>query len=416
MPIFSSSARAQLAYKLEGTYPTNFGVPQGGNGTLIDVLSESLAFDITNETSKAIRSDRQVPDLIQTGATSGGGFAFEHKYREYDPFIQAVIGSDYVQFGTNGVGAAIGTLTLASTTLTASVAPTGNDAFTNLQKGQWFSLIPPTNATQAVKDYLFPRVFRVSTVTSPTSTVITLDSVTPINTAITGTTMTNGKLGTSYAVNGNTMRSYTLEVQHTDVTQYRQHTGMVASKMDLSLSVGSIVTGSFDFMGKDFNILQATSMGTPTAAQAFTPANATKGVFDIVENGALISATTYIRSASLSIDNTLRGQDAIGVFGRAGIGQGTMQITGSMEVYFVDAGFYNRFKSGSASSLSIPVVDVDGNGYVYHFPRTKYSATRTNVGGLDQDNMLAVDWRALPDTTAGSPTLGKSVVIYRTGN
>jgi len=183
----------------------------------------------------------------------------------------------------------------------------------------------------------------------------------------------------------------------------------------LKLSVGSIVTGSFDFMGKSFNLLQATSMGTVVAASTFTPANATRGVFDMVEGGALISATTYIKSGDLAIDNSLRMQDAIGVFGAAGIGAGTMKITGKLEVYFADEAFYNTFISGAASSLSIPVLDVDGNGYVYYFPRIKYTTAKVAVGGQDQDNMLAVDFQAIPDITALSDTLGKSVVIYRVG-
>src|SRR6185312_16782095 len=153
MPQLSASNRSQLAYMLEGVYPNNFGVLQSGNGTKLNMLSESLDYTIKNESSKQIRSDRQTPDVVQVSASAQGGFAFEQQYKEYDPFIEGVLQNPFVPYGTNGVSAAIATLTLTSTDLTAGAAPVGNDAFTVLTKGAWFTVVPGAAATQAVKDY-----------------------------------------------------------------------------------------------------------------------------------------------------------------------------------------------------------------------------------------------------------------------
>lgn len=415
MPVLSASNRAQLSYKLEGTYPTNWGTIQAGNGVLANMTSESFNFDIKTEQSKQIRADRGVADIVQVGATSQGGFAFEHQYKEYDPFLEGVMQGAYAVYGTNGVSAAIPTVTLAAGSVTAGAAPTGNDAFTNLKKGQWIKLIPAAGASQAVKDYFNSRVFRVSTVTAPTSTAITLDAATPINTTIAGTSLANGSVATSRLANGNTMKSWSIEVQHSDIGQFRQYTGMIPSKMDLKLSVGSIVTGSFEFMGKGFSLVQATGMGTPAAAQTFTPANATRGIFDIFEGGVSINALTYIKSADIMIDNTLRMQDAVGVFGAAGVAPGTFNCSGKLELYFAENTVYQKMLNNTESSLSIPILDVNGNGYVYYFPRIKYTASKVQVGGQDQDNMLNLDWQALPDITVGSDTLGSTCVIYRVG-
>lgn len=413
----SASNRSQLAYKLEGVYPTNFGTLQGGNGTLLNMLSESLDFTVKTEQSKVIRSDRQVPDIVQVGASAQGGFAFEHTFKEYDPFLQAVVQQDYTHYGTNGLSAALPAIsTISSTAITFGTATAGADSTATLHKGQWFVLIPPAGATQAVKDWFKSHPLRVSTSVAPTTTVITVDASTPINTTVVGVSMAAGAtIGSSRAYNGTTMKSYSLEVGHADITQFRQYLGMIASKMDLKLSVGSIITGSFEFMGKSMSLVGSTGMGTATAAQTFTPANATRGVFDIIEGGTSISATTYIKSADLSIDNTLRAQEAVGVFGNAGIAAGTLRATGKLEVYFADATMYNKLLNGAASSLCIPILDVDGNGYVYYFPRIKYTAAKVAVGGLDQDNMLSMDFQAIPDSTVGSDTLNKSVCIYRVG-
>lgn len=415
MPALSSSNRSQLSYLLEGTYPTNYGVPQAGPGVLLNMLSESLNYDVKTQSSKTIRSDRQVPDLTQVSASANGGFAFEQIYRENDPFIEGVLQNPFTVYGTLGVSAAIPTLTFAAGTITAGAPTAGVDIFTSLKKGQWFTVRPPAGASAAVKAYFAGRPFRVSTSVAPTTTVITLDASTQINTTLSGASISNGFIASSRAANGNIMKSYTLEVQHADIGQYRQYVGMIPSKMDLKLQVGEIVTGSFEFMGKSMNLLGASAMGVATPSQTFTPANATKGVFDMFEGGSSISATTFIKSADISMDNTLRGQEAVGVFGFAGIGVGTMVVTGKLSVYFADATMYNKFISGAGSSLSIPILDVDGNGYTLYFPRIKYTAAKVATGGLDQDNMLDMDFQALPDTTAGSDTLGQTVVIYRHG-
>lgn len=415
MPTLSSSNRSQLARKLEGTYPNNFGVVQNGNGTNIRMTGESLDFTIKTEQSKEIRADRQVTDVVQTGASAQGGFQYEMSYREFDPEIENVFQSSFVAYGTEGVGATIGTLTLAPGKITAGAAPLGTSAFTTLQKGQWFTIIPDASASSTAKAYFKGRAFRVSLVDAPTATEITLDAITPINTAVAGTSLTDAKLSSSRMTNGSTMKSYTYEVGHQDISQYRVYRGMIASKMDFKLATGSIITGSFEFMGKDMVLQQATAMGTAAVSQTFDVANAVKGVFDLIEGGASVSANTYIKGLDFSIDNSLRAQEAVGNFGNVGVAAGQIKVSGKLEVYFADEVFYSKFLNNTASSLSIPVLDNDGNGYIFVIPKLKYSAAKVNSGGLDQDNMLSVDFMGLTDSDPANASFQKTVQVFRVG-
>lgn len=415
MPTLAASNRTQLAYKAEGVYPSQFGVLQAGNGTLIRITGETLDYQVKTEQSKEIRSDRQVTDTIPVGASAQGGFGFELSYKEFDWAIEGVAQNTFAAFGTGGIGAGVATLTLAAGTITAGVAPTGNDAFTGLTKGQWFVVKPAVGASQTVKDYFAARAFKVSTTVAPTTTIITLDASTQINTTIAGASLSNAQISSSKLVNGSAMKSYSLEVGHMDINQFRQYKGMIASKMDLKIGVGSIITGSFDFMGKDMAIAAVTGMGTVAASQGFTPANAVKGIFDIFEAGASITATTYIKSADISIDNTLRAQEAVGVFGNAGVAAGTIKVTGKLELYFADATMYNKFLNNTETSLTIPILDNSGNGYVIVYPRAKYTSGKVNSSGLDQDDMLSMDFQALMDNDPTSPTYQKTFAIYRVG-
>lgn len=416
MPTLSSSNRSQLAFKLEGAYPTNWGVPQAGNGKNLRMTGESLDFTIKTEQSKEIRSDRQLTDIVQVGASAQGGFQYELSYKEYDEIgIEGVMQNSFVTYGTGGVSTAIATLTLTSTTITADTAPTGNSAFTNLQKGQWFSINPAAGASASVKAYFKGRAFRVSTSVAPSATVITLDAITPINTTLGGTSLSGAKLGSSRLFNGSTMKSYTLEVGHQDVGQYRVYTGMIPSKMDFKLSPGSIITGSIEFMGKAMTLQATSEMGTADASNTYDVANSVRGVFDLFEASGSVSANTFIKSLDFSVDNSLRAQEAVGVYGNAGVASGQFKVSGKMEVYFADDVYYNKFLNNESTSLSIPVIDVEGNGYVFVIPKMKYTAAKVNSGGLDQDNMLSLDFNALMDSDATSSTYQKTLAIYRVG-
>lgn len=409
----ASSARSYLAYKLEGTYPTNFGVLQAGNGTLLARTKDDLNADFNYVESKTIRSDRQVAGVTQVDTTIQGSFDWEQVWKEYDPFVQAAVQNDYTVYGTNGVSGAMA-LTPAVNSFTAAVAPTGNDAYSNLHLGQWFVVRPPAGASAAVKAYFASRPFRVSLITAPTTTVITLDASTPVDTAITGTSSITGcNISTSHVRNGTTVKSYSMEVGHLDIGQYRQYLGMITAKMMVKIDPGSIVTGTFEFMGKSADIKQATGMGTPSASQSGTPANGTKGIFDIIENGTSLSASTYLKNAEFTIDNTLRDQKAVGVFGNAGVGVGTLRVTGKLQVYFTDALMYSKVLNATNSSLAIPVLDKDGRGYVYYFPFITYTAMKADTGAMDSDSMLNIDFTATLDQGSNPYFGGYTVVIYR---
>lgn len=418
MTVLASSNRAQARYKLEGLYPTNFGTTMSaGNGTNVNMTSETLNFDEKYEMSKVLRSDRAPAGHTLVSVSSAGALNAEHQYREYDPFYESVMGNVFTAYGTDGVSAAIDDLTLASGTITAGVAPTGADAFTTIHKGQWFSIIPDAGASTAVKEYLRRRAFRAHLTTAATSTVITLDATTPINTAIVSA-LTDAKISTSRLYTGTNMWSYNLEIAHEDISVFRLYRGQIPGKINWKLTIGQIVTGSIEFMGKDMDALgDATFMGTPVAVQPFGQANATRGVFDIIEGTASISATTYIKSGEFTIDGSLRMQDAVGVLGAAGIAPGTFRVGGTLEVYFANKTMYQKFLDGNKSSLCIPILDNDGNGYVYYFPYVTYTAAKVNATGQDQDSTLSMTFECDYDAVASGAdtTANKVCAIYRVG-
>lgn len=87
----SSSNLASLRYLAESTP----GVIAAGSPAELRFTSESLQHEITTDTSKEIRSDRQVADVVQLGASSTGQVQFEVSYRVADPLFEAALGGTW---------------------------------------------------------------------------------------------------------------------------------------------------------------------------------------------------------------------------------------------------------------------------------------------------------------------------------
>ena len=173
--------------------------------------------------------------------------------------------------------------------------------------------------------------------------------------------------------------------------------------------------GNFDFVGltmasgtaKLLNAAAADSLG-------FDVQNAVTGVGKIWEAGVPLTSTS-IKSMSMTIDNTLRAQEAIGTLGAVGVGAGTFMVSGSLEIYFADGSLYNKFIGDVYTSLCVSTQDTAGNGYVFSFPKVQLTSAKTDAGGKDSDLMASFNWEAFADVGNSEPTLRQTMFIDRVG-
>lgn len=398
MPLASSN-RMRLTYKPEVTY----GVPVAGSACYnLRNTGESLDYAISTITSQEIRSDRATTDLIVTDADASGGFNFELSYGEFDWFIESLLQNTFTVFGVNGVGVAVPTsATFTASTLTAGAATSGASIFTNLVKGQWVKIAGSSNPLQNIWA-------QVSTTVDPTATVLTFEG-----TPFTGATGAGGAavtVSSSRLTNGTTQRSCTLERAFQDVTQFFTHRGQTVESMSLEVSTGGLVTGSFNFMGKDVVRSGATALNaTVTSSLTNGILSAVNSVANVLEGGADLT-NTFFQNLSLTYGNNLRGRKAIGVLGNAGIGSGSIDIKLSGTMYFADGTLYDKFLNNTASSFSFRLQDTSGNGYVFTIPRDKFSSTKINASGINTDVLANVEITGLLD-----PTTNKMMLIDRAG-
>lgn len=394
---YASGAFGQLRYIPEVTQGVT---PTTGDGVNLRMTNPTMKASVSTVKSNEISSTRMVSGSTNVDINVDGGFDFELSGKEYDPFIEGIVYGTFAHYGTGGLGATF-TCTTAATSITAGSAPTGNSAFTGLAVGSWFKLLPPAGASATVKAYFNDKWFKVAAVTA---TEITLDASTPISGAGLGISGVAGyAVSQSVVSNGNTAKFFTFEYDQTDIGQKLSFKGMQPNTMSLSLEVGSIITGSFDFIGFSHDI-SATSVlpGSPIASQAFDPMNAVTDVGMVMENGVnLLSAGSFIKSVSLEINNNLRAQKSVGVYGNSGVGSGELAVSGNLEVYFTDATYYRKWLEGTTTSLVVGMADAVGNGYLFEMDKVKFRDGGLNVGGKDSDVMLSLPFDAFYNAGTG---------------
>lgn len=373
----ADTSRAQLRHIAESTW----GTTPASALTDLRITGESLTYSIGTVQSDEIRSDRQVPDVVQTSFAPEGAFNFEWSYAEYDAFLEGAFQSDWVTGSHTGAGAADDfKFDSSAQTITGQ-----SGDFTGVVPGVYVKVTGAASNNNGTHE-----------VASATDTVITLVA------GSLGTTEDSIAATVAWAFlrNGTTAKSFTLEKEFTDVTQFISFTGMRVEGFSLDVQSEQLITRSFDFQGKAAAIA-ATTVGTggPTASQTNDVMNASVNVGNVQEGGTAIAG---IQALSLAVANNLRGQTEVGQTARAGVGSGRCVVTGDLTAYFQDETLYSKYLDNTASSMHFRTTDAAGNQYLFTLPRVKYSDGDVVAGGPDQDVLVNLSYQAILDSTTGT--------------
>lgn len=373
----SDSNRVALRYVEEVT----FGTTPATDMTALRFTSEGLTPNIEFTQTEEIRSDRQIPDTIQTSSEPGGDISFELSYGTYDDHFKAAL------FDDNGWSTAI------SVSASDIDAAAGDNSF-NTAGGDFTADNVTVGAWVEVRGFTDPANNGYFRVVSVTAAKMVVDGGTLVTEAAGDAITMVGQ----YIRNGTTRTSFTIEKEFEDITQFEVYTGMIPSDMELNIEADSILTGTLTYLGLGHTLQQVTAgTGTVTAATTTDSMNAVANVLKIVEGGDVVS--DCVQTASISLTNNLRGIRCVGSLPNADVGVGRVDVTGSLEIYFENETIYDKFTAVTASSIAFVVEDVAGNAYVITLPRIKYTALEATAGGTDQDVVLALDFQALRDST-----------------
>ena len=345
----------------------------------LSITGESLGFVIDHMVSGEIRDDRQITDLVQTGAECNGGFNFELSYGTFDDLLEGALWSDW----STVVDVDSADITVAASGSTYTSAATENFVTDGIVVGQKVMVSGFSNSENN----------GMKTVTAVAALVLTVaetlvDESPPANAIISG----------AYLRNGTTEKSYSIERKHDDITEFFGFLGMVVNTLELTIAANAAVTGGFEFTGKSAALAQATiGTGGPDAATTTEVMDALSNVGTIEEGGVALSL--MIQEISISVANNVRGIPAVGTLGAADIGVGKCDITGTLNVMFADDSLYDKYLANTATSLTFTITDAAGNSYVFTLPNIKFETDQPNAEGQDADVVENITWRAMRDAT-----------------
>lgn len=198
--------------------------------------------------------------------------------------------------------------------------------------------------------------------------------------------------------NGTVRRSFTfeetLELGATD--SFSRFTGVVLSSGNLALTAREKATLGFDWLG------QRETLATAIVAGATYAAPNTNGVMTASRSVAaltLAGATPKVRSLTLALANNLRERPEVGSLYSNEFGIGRCDVTGTIEAYFESNALYQSVLDHGEGALGFTIGDVTAEKYTILLPKIRFGDGERRVGGVNDDVMVSIPFRAVLDTT-----------------
>lgn len=327
-------------------------------------------------TSSEIRTDRQTTDVQETAISAEGDIEFELSFSTFDEIFEGTLlnnfssplnisGSDISVDGTNN------NIDSASTD------------FSSVNDGQWINV-------GGFSDSANNGYFRVDSGSTNTLSV----QYANLNDESSGNTIT---IDGEELRNGTTDKFYTFEKEFGDVGDFYTYPGTYISSLSLSFEAESLLTGSISIMAEQEKHNESQTPGSITSSNTNPITNATSNVKDFRLGG---STSPVALSIDFTYDNNLRERPAIGQKATQEFGTGTIDLTGSLELYFNDDSQYQTYLDNNRTDMNFRVEDDDGNSYIFDFMEMKFEDGSVEISSQNEDIFTSVDFTAFRDDSA----------------
>lgn len=196
---------------------------------------------------------------------------------------------------------------------------------------------------------------------------------------------------------GSTRKSFSMEEAQSDISIYNVFTGVLVDKLDLTVPSDAIVTAKFSVVGKDQSAYASTSIDTdgytaPAAARPFTHLGGT-----FKEGGVVVG---YITSIDLSVDNGYTANYSLGNAACRDMTYNMIKVSGTVNAYFEDSVFVNKFMNQTVSSLDFTLTD-GTHTMEFNMPNVKYTGATKTVNGQGPVT-IALPFKALYDSVSAN--------------
>ena len=182
--------------------------------------------------------------------------------------------------------------------------------------------------------------------------------------------------------------------------------GMAVNNLNINLSPQAIAVGSLTWFG--FNsAVSDNAGGSYPELYAALPVDVAAPQNDVYNTSSDIgrlgrgvdpidaAGVNFVLEATIEINNNLRRQPAVGVFGAAGIGVGEFSVTGTLSTYFDNDEILQVILANSETTLDLITQGGDGRSQVFDLPRIKFSGGAPDVPGKNQDVTIPGTYQAI---------------------
>lgn len=196
---------------------------------------------------------------------------------------------------------------------------------------------------------------------------------------------------------GTTQKSFTMEVGHTGISQFKLLKGCLINKLSLSIKPNAIVTGKIGVISKDYAVGVATAATTTTAAGVLSPYDSQNASMTVKEGG---STSAIITGLDFTLENGIEKATVVGTKNLAGAQFGRSKITGTLTALFQDAALLSKFLAETASSIEVTLSN-GSKSHAFKFGNVKYTGGKSSV---NSEGLLAMEmpFTALYDSGTAS--------------
>lgn len=210
-----------------------------------------------------------------------------------------------------------------------------------------------------------------------------------------------------YIANSVDKTTFTIEDDFTDVSKVRTQTGMTVDTFALDMQKESKITVAVNFIGQNTTVGNSGEVaGTPIEPndnEIMNTGDHIPAAF-IKEDGVIIGR---IEGMSIEMANNLRGLGEVGAIENTCVASGQFNLTGNLNIYFMDWDIYQKFLDNTASSFQFNLEDSNGT-YAVNIPKIKFGDEEVNAGGPNADVMANGSFQAIRD-----PVTGLTIIITK---
>ena len=373
---FAESNRVKVLVALETTWAPFTNSLLGTLGMReLRLTSEGLEHSVNTVQSQQIRADRMQSSRRKVGGAAAGPIACELHFGGLDELWEGLF-----QDAIASTTIADSSVTLASTSVTF---PDANSA-----------------AVTAMRVGAFVRVgshgiFRIA---SKGTTSLKLEGSTIASVGVASTNVTHRNFR-----NGTTAKSLIVEKVFEDIGNKRLvFEGQRVDNAAVNFRPNEIATVTFQLSGKRGVRTSATLASAITSANTTDVLNAADELTAIFEGGFSSPLTASLTQFNFTMSNNTRIQSKLSSEFAAGIGLGSVGITGTAEMYFEDYTHYVKYEDNTATNYACQFVDSAGNVMVFQATRVRYTSGSPVAQGLNNDITLSLGFAGEYDSTTNS--------------